>query len=33
LSKDGHSIAILAKAKSNIWKEERSWKTVFERAN
>jgi len=33
LSKDGRSIAILAKAKSNIWGEERSWKTVFDRAN
>ena len=31
LSKDGKSIAILAKAKSNIWREERSWKTVFDR--
>jgi hypothetical protein len=31
LSKDGKSIAILAKAKSNIWEEERSWKTVFDR--
>ena len=29
LSQDGKSIAILAKAKSNIWREERSWKTVF----
>jgi hypothetical protein len=33
LSKDGRSIVILAKAKSNIWGEERSWKTVFDRAN
>jgi len=33
LSKDGKSIAILAKAKSNIWDEERSWKTVFARTN
>jgi hypothetical protein len=33
LSKDGRSIAILAKAKSNIWDEERSWKTVFARTN
>jgi hypothetical protein len=33
LSKDGHSIAVLAKAKSNIWQEERAWKTVFERSN
>lgn len=31
LSNDGKSIAVLAKAKSNIWKEERSWKTVFDR--
>ena len=31
LSKDGKSIAVLAKAKSNIWGEERSWKTVFDR--
>jgi hypothetical protein len=31
LSKDGKSIAVLAKAKSNIWDEERSWKTVFDR--
>jgi len=33
LRKDGRSIAILAKAKSNIWDEERSWKTVFARTN
>jgi hypothetical protein len=33
LSKDGKSIAILAKAKSNIWAEERSWKTVFDKIN
>jgi len=33
LSKDGKSIAILAKAKSNIWDEERTWKTVFEKIN
>ena len=31
LSNDGKSIAVLAKAKSNIWKEERSWKTVFDK--
>jgi hypothetical protein len=31
LSKDGKSIAILAKAKSNIWEGERSWKTVFDK--
>ena len=33
LSKDGKSIAILAKAKSNIWAEERSWKTVLDKIN
>lgn len=33
LSKDGKSIAVLAKAKSNIWNEERSWKTVFNKIN
>jgi hypothetical protein len=33
LSKDGKSIAVLAKAKSNIWREERSWKTVFDKIN
>ena len=33
LSKDGKSIAILAKAKSNIWEEERSWKIVFDKIN
>jgi hypothetical protein len=33
LSKDGKSIAVLAKAKSNIWSEERSWKTVFDKVN
>jgi hypothetical protein len=33
LSKDGKSISILAKAKSNIWAEERSWKTVFDKIN
>jgi hypothetical protein len=31
LSQDGKSIAILAKAKSNIWREERTWKTVFDK--
>jgi hypothetical protein len=31
LSNDGKSIAILAKAKSNIWEGERSWKTVFDK--
>lgn len=33
LSKDGKSIAVLAKAKSNIWNEERTWKTVFDKIN
>lgn len=33
LSKDGKSISVLAKAKSNIWDEERSWGTVFVRIN
>ena len=33
LSKDGKSIAVLAKAKSNIWDEERTWKTVFDKIN
>ena len=33
LSKDGKSIAVLAKAKSNIWDGERSWKTLFVKIN
>jgi hypothetical protein len=33
LSKDGKSIAVFAKAKSNIWDEERTWKTVFDKIN
>jgi hypothetical protein len=33
LSKDGKSIAVLAKAKSNIWDGERSWKTLFVKTN
>lgn len=33
LSEDGQSISVLAKAKSNIWDEERSWKTVFDKIN
>jgi len=33
LSKDGKSIAVLAKAKSNIWEEERTWKSVFNKVN
>jgi hypothetical protein len=33
LSKDGKSISVMAKAKSNIWDEERNWKTVFDKVN
>ena len=33
LSKDGNSISVTAKATSNIWNEERSWETVFEKIN
>jgi len=33
LSKDGKSIAVFAKAKSNIWDGERSWKTLFVKIN
>jgi hypothetical protein len=33
LSKDGKSISVLSKAKSNIWDEERSWETVFDKIN
>lgn len=33
LSQDGKSISVLAKAKSNIWEEERNWKTVFDKVN
>jgi len=33
LSKDGKSISVTAKATSNIWNEERSWETVFEKIN
>jgi hypothetical protein len=33
LSKDGKELTVQAKAKSNIWDEERSWKTIFVRAN
>jgi hypothetical protein len=33
LSKDGKSISVTAKATSNIWNEERSWETVFDRVN
>lgn len=31
LSSDGESIAIQANAKSTLWGEERSWKTVFDK--
>jgi hypothetical protein len=33
LSKDGKSISVTAKATSNIWDEERSWETIFDRIN
>ncbi len=33
LSKDGKSITVLAKAKSNVWGEERNWKTLFVKTN
>lgn len=33
LSNDGQSISVQAKAKSNLFGEERSWKTVFEKVN
>ena len=33
LSKDGKSISVSAKAKSNIWAEERTWETVFDKIN
>lgn len=33
LSKDGKSISVSAKATSNIWNEERSWETVFDKIN
>ena len=33
LSNDGKSIIVQANAKSNIFDDERSWKTVFEKAN
>lgn len=33
LSKDGKSIAVLSKAKSNVWGEERNWKTLFVKTN
>ena len=33
LSSDGKSISVQANAKSNVWDEERSWKTEFEKTN
>lgn len=33
LSNDGQSISVQAKAKSNLFGEERSWKTVFDKVN
>jgi hypothetical protein len=33
LSNDGKSISVQANAKSNVWSEERSWKTVFVKTN
>lgn len=33
LSKDGKSISVQAKAKSNVWSEERSWNTTFDKIN
>jgi len=33
LSNDGKSITVQANAKSNLFGEERSWKTVFDKAN
>jgi hypothetical protein len=33
LSDDGKTISVQAKAKSNIWDGERSWKTVFDKIN
>lgn len=33
LSKDGKELTVQANAKSNVWDGERSWKTVFVRAN
>jgi len=33
LSKDGKELTVQAIAKSNVWDGERSWKTVFVRAN
>jgi hypothetical protein len=33
LSNDGKSIIVKSNAKSNVWGEERSWKTVFDKTN
>jgi hypothetical protein len=33
LSNDGKSISVQANAKSNLFGGERSWKTVFDKAN
>jgi hypothetical protein len=33
LSNDGKSIIVQSNAKSNVWGEERSWKTVFDKTN
>lgn len=33
LSDDGKTIIVQAKAKSNIWDGERSWKTIFDKIN
>jgi len=33
LSNDGNSISVQAKAKSNLFGSERSWKTIFDKAN
>ncbi len=33
LSSDGKSISVQAKATSNLWGGERSWKTVFDKSN
>ena len=33
LSKDAKTITIQANAKSNVWGETRSWKTVFDKTN
>ena len=33
LTNDGKSITVQSTAKSNVWGEERSWKTVFDKTN